>query len=627
LNSRVALALLRLDYLSAKFPNDPDIAFCEGVIRIDYLGQGVAARELFEKAHNSDYKDLSAARNVTFFARDENDFMNWSKRSMKSPPPAHFKQKVDWIGSQLAQGIPYRQILLAKSEASLQNSEYGTAAALTELVLQDCDGLSEIDQLHARRIRAQSLRQLDKLAAARRRRLGEHFAPEERPALQDAVKEIVQILVLDEYDPEMWNYKSAWQTLLGDYEDAISAAETAIKLRPHNYPKPYVNKANALLKQGRKSAAIGVAHEAIKEAKKVQLQDDIALAQGIIQKAKMKKTDNDLGDLTAFVKQIQIAAMNISDQEAEQVGSVKGVAAGLCHRAHNTMDNSSDNYKALMAELLTDFTPESAFLMMMEVKRFNSNIYRLCMDAALYVTALSKSVLQRDAARFVCLSILGAQTKKEISALYRQVILEPSMAVNSPISSLNEIIQKEMGHIHPLLPSRLSLEPPTEINHGIAKPVDLPRTYAPFKNRFAGKKPRPNQPFVKHRQWSKREKSLLRRLQLNMVLYVLNALIFAYFGTKFNPNIDVDTGIFIGLATALIINRVIMNSFNVLKDSSWKQRAMLGFVWGVILGFSAGVTFGWGGGMTGDSLLWFIAFGTSSFGAGSALNAMINLRF
>ena len=111
-----------------------------------------------------------------------------------------------------------------------------------------------------------------------------------------------------------------------------------------------------------------------------------------------------------------------------------------------------------------------------------------------------------------------------------------------------------------------------------------------------------------------------------MVLYVLIALIFTYFGYKFNPNISVDKGFLIALATAFILNRVIMNSYNILKDSSWRQRAMLGLIWGVILGFSTGMTFGWGGGLTGDSMLWFIAFGTSSFGVGSALNVIINLR-
>ena len=49
--TRVALALERLGALQERFPNDARISYAEGLVRRDYLGQGLRARDLFEKAY------------------------------------------------------------------------------------------------------------------------------------------------------------------------------------------------------------------------------------------------------------------------------------------------------------------------------------------------------------------------------------------------------------------------------------------------------------------------------------------------------------------------------------------------------------------------------------------------
>lgn len=112
-----------------------------------------------------------------------------------------------------------------------------------------------------------------------------------------------------------------------------------------------------------------------------------------------------------------------------------------------------------------------------------------------------------------------------------------------------------------------------------------------------------------------------------MLLYVLVASIAIFQGCKINPNINIDQGLILGLVTAFILNRVMMNSFNILRNGSLKHRAVLGLIWGLILGLGTGIAFGWGGGLSGDNFLWFISFGATAFAIGSALNVMINLGY
>src|SRR4051812_34321450 len=82
---QVHLALERLRDLSAEFPNDPEVLYVEGLLRQDHLGQGIMARELFERVYNlippSDPRLAEtrafAACNAAMLSRDEAELQRW----------------------------------------------------------------------------------------------------------------------------------------------------------------------------------------------------------------------------------------------------------------------------------------------------------------------------------------------------------------------------------------------------------------------------------------------------------------------------------------------------------------------------------------------------------------------
>src|SRR4051794_12428081 len=91
--TRVALALDRLKELGEMFPDDAKISYAEGVLRRDHLGQGLRARELFEKAYHAGVRSglcgdycWSAASNVADLARDASEFQKWARLTETAPP-------------------------------------------------------------------------------------------------------------------------------------------------------------------------------------------------------------------------------------------------------------------------------------------------------------------------------------------------------------------------------------------------------------------------------------------------------------------------------------------------------------------------------------------------------------
>ena len=116
-HSRVSLALERFRDLKDEFPKDADIAYHEGLLRKDYLGQGVAAQKLFKKAYELDNTHAFAACNAAVFAPNEQQFRKWADVSLKLAPNDHsHRQFVTEFLSHLEQGIPYWQLLIVATE-------------------------------------------------------------------------------------------------------------------------------------------------------------------------------------------------------------------------------------------------------------------------------------------------------------------------------------------------------------------------------------------------------------------------------------------------------------------------------------------------------------------------------
>jgi Flp pilus assembly protein TadD len=465
-SGRVKLAIERLQDLKEEFFNDPDLAFTEGIIRLEYLGQWNAARELFENAYNWGNNDAASARNLAVAARDEQEFLKWAKISEKQSGKnrAHSDNLAE-IKCFIEKGIPYWHIVKDTGEQQREAKAYGSAAAFMEQALFHVDKMSAEEELAVRKVRAQCLRALDKEASLKRTSQFEEFPPDERLTLHQAIAEIDRALLLDEYDPELWNFKSAWCNMMERYEESIQCANKAIELRPHHYPRPHNNKGDVFLKQKKYREAHKCAEEALKLAEGTEFLSDIKLAERIIQVCSNSPSAPTINDMSTLIASIFMAAERTCDQEyglQDKEGpkyELKSVIDGAYRRAVHVRDNPMLEYIPMMAELLDDFNPETACFIMSGIHERDSSMFGYCMVAAQYVAVHSDRALKRDAARFLCLSILNGEN---IRAMYRQVILEPSAASNDKMSGLSEIIREELGRLNQHFPKLITEQEPID---------------------------------------------------------------------------------------------------------------------------------------------------------------------
>lgn len=455
-HGRVRLALQRLEYLSRIFPEDPDVLQAEAFVRMDYIGQGEHARKLFKKAFRCGQNDPAAAKNVTLLARSAEEFHELAEIALPlNPKDLNFQQQVEMINQSLSEGINFWDVLLFRVASAEEHKDFGTAAGLAELSLPYAKEMDSEIELEARKRRAKCLRELDKIAANRRQILMEPVSPEERLALQEALTELDEILRLDEYDAEMWNFKSAWCSLLHRFDEADAFADRAIGLRPQGYPKPWTNKADVRLKQKKYDEALGVARKALEEAQGTKYKSDIVLAEGIIKQAThppFLTTDNLPSYSFAFLR----AADTVSDEEIGGYGPVDKLVNGLLLRL---MDPKAPQEAcAVMAELTSDFTPETVGRILAGMRSRDHGLFEVALLGMLYAVVNAQGAFKRDAARILILTMLRSGKTTTIRDWYRRLVLIPSQ-IDFGLLSLAEIVEEELKHINPELPKLIVQQP------------------------------------------------------------------------------------------------------------------------------------------------------------------------
>ena len=103
------------------------------------------------------------------------------------------------------------------------------------------------------------------------------------------------------------------------------------------------------------------------------------------------------------------------------------------------------------------------------------------MNAMLFVTARTEGVTRRDAARVLCLTILGCGDPHFIRSAYRKLILATSAALEDELSQLDEIMRRELARIHPELPKLVADQDPISeaeakcANREMQQCLDAPR--------------------------------------------------------------------------------------------------------------------------------------------------------
>lgn len=384
-HGRVSLGLARLDELGREFPGNAHIAYAEGQIRRDYLGQGLAAGPLFERAH-----EIALAQNLRTetqwfstcnlvqLAAKEADWRRWigvarSEKGANQPECRVFANMLNHVD----EGTPFHEMVTQAAAAAAETEGHGLAAALTEVGIQAWPRLAASQEVILRKQRAMSLRQLDMAAAQRRESLGEAFPADERLALQTALEDLRRAIVLDEYDPVLWNYESAWRILLKDFDGAIRCADQAIALRPKHYPRPLINKAQALWEVKRHAEALACARAALEESQGSDLPPDVAVqSRELIRCYEAGPQTADPAALGELAGQIIGAAKHLSDEELGQMRgcNLASIVKRLLDHCRSVSDNPIKGYVPMMADLLACFSAETALCATVEAFQHNRRV-------------------------------------------------------------------------------------------------------------------------------------------------------------------------------------------------------------------------------------------------------------
>jgi hypothetical protein len=472
-HGHAGLAVDRLSDLADEIPGNAHITYAEGIIRRDYLGQGQAARERFERAYELSLlgrlrkkTGYLAAYNAAMLARNEAEFRRWAERAVRCCPLLRLaeRQRFGMLISELDRGIPYRDLLIAQSAMfaeDAQKEDHGHAAAALEIV--QSEPMGEQQELAFRKQRANHLRELDRRDEEIRAQTGEAFPPDERIALREAMSELERALALDESDATLWNFKSSWCISLQRYEQGIHAADKAIERRPHMYPRPHVNKASCLYMLDRHAEAVASARESLRQAMALGEPEHIERSQRVIHdysRPRPKPTLNDL--VTDMVDRMRLVRL-LSQEELAQLRkggfTLEMLANRILLHGHSMPGQASLGYVTMMAQLLGDFTPETAVCALLVASGQDPRVGDHCGRALLYLAAHSQGVQRRDAARLLALMILSIPNADAMRLFYRQHILETAAAATVPVAGLDEIMRDALGRILPPVPALIADQP------------------------------------------------------------------------------------------------------------------------------------------------------------------------
>lgn len=466
----LTLALDRLEFLHENFPDDPQVEYAEGLIRKDFFGDGIRAEELFISAHGNatdrnrtNENFLFSTFNAAKYALSEEEFRKWFKKAFELAPKDSDIEFFNSIIATLNNGISYTDILSGAVAEYQKHQKYGDCASFAQIAF-NTEELSFDAELGLRKTRLWALRELDKVAELSRTTRGEGFAPDERLTLKTALNELEITLKLDPDDHTLWNFKSAWLILMKDFEGAISAAETALKLCPTGYLRPHTNRILSLIRlKSIKEAKIAI-EKALKEAEKIgeEARGDKELINNMrkeINTKSLAKSDQ----LEVIAQRIIGAHQLTARQEMSQWKDSNDGALlldGLKKRVRIIGNSWSTQYIKMMEEMLIYFTPETCIVGTLKLSDSNQVAYAHCLNAIIYLAAHREGIVQRDTCRFLIYMILGAVEPDKIQIVYREAILGPTTIGTDKFSLLEQNMHAEIQKFNPVLLKLIADQPP-----------------------------------------------------------------------------------------------------------------------------------------------------------------------
>jgi hypothetical protein len=460
----ILLALARMADIREEFPRDAGLEYAEGILRKDFLGQGLRALEQFRLAQKYAPNHLFSAYNAAKYADSENDYRErvaHVRRLAPNDPDLVYFTHVDQA---LANGQNWGELLTNFVVAAQQQTQNGDCAAVAELAIAAGEW-NRSEEIGLRHARCGSLRELDRTEEATRRVRHEDYPPCERIALEEAQAELDRVLELGPSDPKMLNFKSAWLILKRRYEEAIVAADEVLLIQPSGYLKPLTNKAWALFHLGRLGEARDIAKRVMEEAKDLgaEFADDVAKAHGLIESisaAAEKPTDDYL--LTTIAENC-IRSAKLTGDEARNLWQAKfgdfDLTCAIQSRCARYGEKWHDDYVTQTAELLHDFCPEWVLSALLELTKVNQAAYAHYLHAGLYVAAQADGVMRHDACRFIVLVMLCALDPEAIRGSYREAVLAPAV-VDERFAALAERMRQELERLNTELPRLIADQQP-----------------------------------------------------------------------------------------------------------------------------------------------------------------------
>jgi tetratricopeptide (TPR) repeat protein len=471
-HGRTKLAIARLDELAGYFSPNPHIEYDRGLLWYHHVGNAKRAREHFLESYR--LATEQRVRSTQWFAAlylwkvagsvDESE--QWIDRALAAaarldPERLALKQYRQW----LRQG-EYCAVMWFHALGSAEHGNFGTAAAIAEISLAAGVGNPQTE-VSRRGTRAEWLRMLDRMEQQQRVTMGEQYPPEERIALAEAVAENERALAADPHDARLWNFRSAWLRSLGKYEEALAAADRALKLRPWGYSRPWMNKATTYFELKRDNEALDCARRAldIATAAGPEFADDIASATRLIGMLGQPRGPVTLAD----VGPVMLAAAAAAEHTCQLIWGGRDrsafLARGVRARMRTVGSRQAISYVPLMEQFLSDFCPEVAFRTFRELSPRSASEFERCMSAAMFLAATESGVIQRDAARFLLLVLFSwaVESPEFVRRGYRLTILRLCRSAVPPLSNLDAILRVEMARFHAELPRLIcDQEPLTE---------------------------------------------------------------------------------------------------------------------------------------------------------------------
>jgi hypothetical protein len=460
---RVAQALERIADLRREFPDDADCMNTEGFLRFGYLGQGVAASDLFYRAWKANPDLVDAAQGYLRLAGTLHEWRLRMEQTKDLHGHAGFGKLDEEVKESLSKGVPFRDLVLIQVEVLAQKRCFGMAAALIEILLSTT-GNGEVETetqpgwFHY--IRGYYLRSLDREAEERLAGAQQRFLPRERLALFSAVEEMRKAVAEDPYDAERWNFLSAWLMGLDRDREAIDAARESIKLRPSGYPKPFQNIASSQWKMGSRTEAVATMQQARREALASGDSGDLSNIDKFLEDAAQFHPDA-MPDVEELSRLIINRAMLYSETEESRDNrcdpreNLRRLEEGFLKRVGLVGYDDPEAYVYMATELLAMVSPETFLFVQKLASTRDPRAANCLLHGVRHLAAHAEGCVRTDATRVLVLVAIDRLKLNGIRSAYRQMVLEPASR-DAAFADLDRRCREEMERYSEHLPSLIT---------------------------------------------------------------------------------------------------------------------------------------------------------------------------